>query len=73
MMNQGEEVILTMIGFRVDPFDLEIFDKEIAKTQTTRSELLRAIFNNYINNLKQQNGNKDFNCTVERQRTNESD
>lgn len=54
MMNQRKEVTLTMIGFRVDPDDLVKFDNERSKTQTTRSKLLRDIFNNFINHIKQQ-------------------
>ncbi len=68
MMNQRKETTLAMIGFRVDPGDLEIFDNERIKTQSTRSESLRTIFNKYINTLKQQqNESSDLNRTVERQ------
>ena len=54
MMNRKRKVKLAMIGFRADPAELEIFDSERSKTQTTRSKLLRDIFNNFIKHLKQQ-------------------
>lgn len=54
MMNQRKEVTLTMIGFRVDPEDLKVFDEHRRKSKITRSESLRVIFNKHINNLKQQ-------------------
>lgn len=52
IMNQRKDVTLTMIGFRVDPSDLKKFDHDRGKNKITRSESLRAIFNNYINHLK---------------------
>ena len=68
MMNQRKDTTLTMIGFRVDPGDLQLFDSERIKTESTRSELLREIFNKHINTLKQQqNESTNFNCKVERQ------
>lgn len=68
MMNQRKETTLTMIGFRVDPGDLQLFDKERFKTKLTRSELLRTIFTNHLNTLKQQqHESTNFNCKVERQ------
>lgn len=72
MMNQRKVTTLTMIGFRVDPGDLVKFDQQISKVKRSRSELLREIFKDHINNLKEQeHESTDFNCAVDRQHANQ--
>ena len=54
-MNQAKEIKMLPVSFRADPDMLQMFSAYCDKAKTTRSELLRVIFNKHINTLKQQN------------------